>query len=127
MEDTAKLASKMAKEDIDEKKAELRAFSRAAHTGIEERSIEVEHRPNNDRFTIETIGIDTGEVVATRPMREDELRAAKQTLLPLRDMSPAQVVPIREGTTGGAVEGIRQTTGGISPLRGNTRGGQPTT
>lgn len=126
MEERAKEEAKAAKEDIKTKQVEFTRLATAARTGVEERDVAVDYRPNNDRYTIETIDLETGEVVAQRPMREDELRAAKQTLLPLRDAPPATVTPIREGTSGASAEGIRPTTGGVSPLRGTTRNGVTT-
>lgn len=126
MEEEAKEAARIAKEQIKEVAVECAKLAKAAHTGIEERTVMVDHRPNRDRYIIETFDVETGEVVAQRPMREDELRAAKQTLLPLRDAPPATVTPIREGTSGASAEGIRPTTGGVSPLRGTTRNGVTT-
>lgn len=125
MEESAKLAAKMTKEDIDAKKVELRAFSRAAHTGIEDRTIAVRYQSNLERFTVETINDETGEVVATRPMNDGEQRIARQAALPFK-MPEGNVTPIREAAAVSPAEGFRQPTGGTSPLRGTTRNGVTT-
>lgn len=125
--ENAKEAAKEAKERIGEIELRHQQAVTSARTGAEERDVEVEQQPDVDRLVVHIVAVETGEVVRDRPMSEDEIRAAKQARLPFRDAAPAPVVQIREGTTGGAVEGIRQTTGGISPLRGNTRRGQPPT
>jgi hypothetical protein len=90
--------------------AEITAASAAARTGIEEREVEVSPRPNNDRLVVEFYRDDTGDLVETRPMTEDEVRVARQQNLPLRD---AKVVPIDTS--------LRTGTSSVSPLRGNTK------
>ena len=82
----------------------------AARTGIEEREVEVSPRPNNDRLVVEFYRADTGDLVETRPMTEDEVRVARQQSLPLRD---AKVVAIDAS--------LRTGTSPVSPLRGNTK------
>lgn len=95
---------------IKEISAEISAASAAARTGIEEREVEVSPRPNNDRLVVEFYRDDTGDLVETRPMTEDEVRVARQQNLPLRD---AKVVAI-DAT-------LRTGTSPVSPLRGNTK------
>lgn len=101
IEETAKEAARIAAEDKRELRKQADAAARAADTGVEEREIEVRREADNDHFQIHTYRVDTGERVNSRPMTEDELRVARQGSLPLRT-----------GAT-------------VSPLRGNTRGGQP--
>lgn len=90
---------------VNEEKRDLRkeadTCARAAATGREEREIEVRHEADNERFQVHTYRVDTSERVNSRPMTEDEARVARQGTLPLR------------------------TAGSVSPLRGITRGGQP--
>lgn len=90
--------------------AEITAATEAARTGIEEREVEVSPRPNNDRLVVEFYRADTGDLVETRPMTEDEVRVARQQSLPLRD---AKVVAIDAS--------LRTGTSPVSPLRGNTK------
>lgn len=101
VESRAKLAASEAREELKELNAKIDAHARASRTGFEEREIDVRQEPDNDKLVIRYVRTDTDETVRTRPMTEDELRVARQGTLPLRSA----------GTT--------------SPLRGNTRGGQP--
>jgi len=96
---------------IKELTAEINAASTAARTGIEEREVEVSPKPNNERFVMEFYRDDTGDLVETRPMTEDEVRVARQQVMPFRDVG--KVVAIESS--------IRTGTGSVSPLRGNTK------
>lgn len=75
------------------------AAARAANSGVEEREVPVMSKPDNARYVVETFREDTGDLVRTRPMTDDEARVARQQVLPLRP-APAS---------------------GLSPLRGNTK------
>lgn len=101
IEDEAREQARIAMEERKALRKQAEAAARAADTGMEEREIEVRREADNERFQVHTYRVDTGERVNTRPMTEDEARVARQGNLPLR--------------TGGT----------MSPLRGNTRGGQP--
>lgn len=91
--------------------AEINAASTAARTGIEEREVEVSPKPNNERFVMEFYRDDTGDLVETRPMTEDEIRVARQQSLPMRGAEVVQFDPqLRTGTAGKPL-----------PLRGNTK------
>lgn len=116
MEEEAKEAGRIAKEQIKEVAAECAKLAKAAHTGIEERTVMVDHRPNRDRYIIETFDVETGEVLAQRPMTDTEVMTAKQAELPLRNVS----MQTAAGTAGGPVVSLR---GGAkpSPLRGQTQ------
>lgn len=92
------------KEAVKELSEELKALreqadnaAKAANTGVEEREVPVSPRANNDRFIVEFFRDDTGDLVRSRPMTDDEMRVARQAVLPLRSGS------------------------NVSPLRGNTR------
>lgn len=100
-EDRARETATDYREQMKALRAEADTAARAADTGRDEREIEVRREADNERFQIRTLRADTDEVVHTRPMTEDELRVARQGVLPLRQPSS------------------------VSPLRGNTRGGQP--
>ena len=82
----------------------------AARTGIEERDVEVNPKPNNEALVVEFYRDDTGELVESRPMTDDEVRVARQRAL-----------PFREGSTGEAP--LRAVGSSVSPLRGTTRNG----
>ncbi len=73
------------------------AAARAANSGVEEREVPTFSKPDNTRYVIETFREDTGDLVRTRPMTDDEARVARQ-----------QVLPLRPGAA-------------LSPLRGNTK------
>ncbi len=44
----------------------------AVRTGEEPQSVQIEHRRNEERRTIETVRLDTGEIIDTRPMTAEE-------------------------------------------------------
>lgn len=90
------------REQLKELNERIDTHSRAARTGMEEREVEVRQEPDNEKYVVRYVRTDTEEVIRTRPMTEDELRVAKQPALPIRAPSTS-----------------------TSPLRGNTRGGQP--
>jgi len=94
--------------ELKDLRAQADAAARAANSGVEEREVPVSPRANNERFVVEFYRDDTGDLVRTRPMTDDEMRVARQTVLPLRQ------------TQGNGVE-LRAVAGGQSPLRGNTR------
>lgn len=96
---------------IKELTTEINAASTAARTGIEEREVEVSPKPNNDRLLVEFYRDDTGDLVETRPMTEDEIRVARQQVMPFREANVVALDPqLRTGTAGKP-----------SPLRGNTK------
>ena len=96
-------------EEIKALRTEARTAAVAANTGVEDREVPVSPRMNNERFTVEYYRDDTGDLVRTRPMTDDEARIARQRELPLRAVQ------------GGAAELRTAPTVGQSPLRGNTR------
>jgi hypothetical protein len=104
LEERKRETAKELGEELKALREQMDAAAEASRTGIEAREVEIHHTPNNERFTVETYREDTGELVRARPMTEDEARAARQQRLPLRE--------------GAAVVAL-------SPLRGNTKGGQP--
>jgi hypothetical protein len=103
-----KEAAKESAAQVKELEARIEALGRAVRTGVEDQDLTVSERPNRDVFTVSIVREDTGEVVRERPMTDDELRAARQASLPLRDVSAPDTAPLR-------------TTKGVSPLRGTTR------
>jgi hypothetical protein len=96
---------------IKELTTEINAASTAARTGIEEREVEVSPKPNNERLLVEFYRDDTGDLVETRPMTEDEIRVARQQVMPFRDVN--KVVAFDAS--------LRTGTSPVSPLRGNTK------
>lgn len=101
IDDDTREQMRLANEEKRDLRKQADAAARAADTGVEEREIEVRREADNEHFQVHTYRADTGERVNTRPMTEDEARVARQGTLPLR------------------------TPGSVSPLRGITRGGQP--
>ena len=78
-------------------RAQADAAAQAANTGVEEREVPVSPRANNERFLVEYYRDDTGELVRTRPMTDDESRVARQAVLPLREVR-ASVSNLRGNT-----------------------------
>lgn len=108
-EEQKKEAAREASEEIAALKKQAHDSARAANTGVEEREVPVSPRANNERFIVEYFRDDTGDLVRSRPMTDDEMRVARQTVLPLRQVQ-------------GATVELRVASGGaVSPLRGNTR------
>ena len=101
VEDRSKETAREFREELAELRAKADKAARAAHDGVEERMVEVRHDADNEAFKIYTHRVDTGERVNSRPMTDDEIRIARQQVLDLRPAAK------------------------VSPLRGNTRGGQP--
>lgn len=101
LDDRAKETAREFREELAELRAKADKAARAAHDGVEERMVEVRHDLDNERFQVHTHRVDTNERVNSRPMTDDEIRIARQQVLDLRTVAK------------------------VSPLRGNTRGGQP--
>lgn len=97
-------------EEIKALRTEARTAAVAANTGVEDREVPVSPRMNNERFTVEYYRDDTGDLVRTRPMTDDEARIARQRELPLRAVQGGNGVELRVASPVGQ-----------SPLRGNTR------
>lgn len=100
-------------ERIKDLSTKITAAVEAARTGIEERDVEVNPKPNNEAFVVEFYRDDTGELVESRPMTDEEIRVARQRELPLRGSATAET-------------NLRAVGAPISPLRGNTRNGTTT-
>lgn len=101
VEDRSKETAREFREELAELRTKADKAARAAHDGVEERMVEVRHEADNEAFKVHTYRADTGERVNSRPMSDDEIRIARQQVLDLRPAAK------------------------VSPLRGNTRGGQP--
>lgn len=97
----AKQIAAESRDELKELSESIEVHAKASRTGVEERDVEVRYEPDSERFVVHTVRVDTDERIHQRPMTEDEMRVARQGKLDLR--TPA--------TT--------------SPLRGITRGGQP--
>lgn len=109
-EEQKKEAAREASEEIAALKKQAHESARAANTGVEEREVPVSPRANNERFIVEFFRDDTGDFVRSRPMTDDEMRVARQAVLPLRE-TQGKTVELRVASGGGTV----------SSLRGNTR------
>lgn len=81
MTDAEKARSATAKAEIKTVSEQLHEAARASREGWEHRDVEVNVIPNNTDLTIETWRCDTGELVRSRPMSDDEKRRVKQPSL----------------------------------------------
>jgi len=72
VEDELSQAKTLAKQKIEALDTEISSRSRVAVTGEEERSVPVQLRKNFQRSVVETIRLDTMELVGTRPMNPSE-------------------------------------------------------
>jgi hypothetical protein len=77
-EQDAKDAAERFKNDQKMLKAQIARSRDIIATGKEERPVHCQHIRNDTRSTIETMRIDTGEILETRPMTADE----RQTTMP---------------------------------------------
>ena len=79
------LHAKEIKADLKKKGEQLRAqisqLARACREGKEEREIVCELLYDEDELTVDVVRVDTGQVVSSRPMTDDE----RQTLIPGAD------------------------------------------
>lgn len=60
------------KAKISEQTALIEKFSVRVHSGIESRDVECEETKNWTKINVEVKRLDTGSVIESRPMREDE-------------------------------------------------------
>jgi hypothetical protein len=80
VERARKAATQKAKAEQERIDAEADLLAEAIRTGREYRDIEVVERKNIDIRMMETIRMDTGEVIDSRPLRSDEMQT---TLFPI--------------------------------------------
>lgn len=77
-----KAAAKQGAEDVKAYDHEIRRLHRQVRDRAEYRDIEVDHVEDDTRGVIETRRLDTGAIIASRPMTADEIRDARQAALP---------------------------------------------
>lgn len=77
-----KVATDTAKREIDALVVSVSQLARQVRTGKEDREVEVEEVHDEIRFAVETFRTDTGEVVRSRPMTDEEKKHALQVALP---------------------------------------------
>ena len=104
-EENARLASKANKDKEKQLKKELARLARSRHTGVEDRDVECYQQPNLSSYKIETIRLDTGEVVTDRPMDPMERNQAMQGELPFNP--PAMSRAIRAARAADPVHPLR--------------------
>lgn len=79
-------AKKLANSEFKEKQTvastAAKALAKQVRDRAEMRDVEIEYRPDDIRFCVDTIRLDTGEVVYSRPMTSDEAHDARQAKLP---------------------------------------------
>lgn len=83
-------------EELKDLREKAEAAARAANSGVEDREVPVSPRADNQRFVVEYFRDDTGDLVRSRPMTDDEARTARQQVLPLR--AGAAMSPLRGNT-----------------------------
>lgn len=81
--------AKELKTKIEKINSDLRDAARCVSTHRQKRPVECEERYNIDHKTVETMRMDTMEVVSTRAMSSGEIADARQRNLTLAGVSPA--------------------------------------
>ena len=66
----------------DELEAEIKRLAKAHKTGKELRPVFTEERPDLRRSVVEVFRTDTGELVTTRPLSQDEINKIRQGTIP---------------------------------------------
>lgn len=77
-------AKKQIEAELEERISAVRRLASTVRTGYEQRPVEVEDRPDDERGVIDTYRTDTDDRVGTRPMSDHELKereARKQRVL----------------------------------------------
>jgi len=80
LEETKREFAKDIGDQIKEKRKHLESKARVVRSGLEERYVEVRDEFRHETNEVDVVRMDTGEVVATRPMTEED----RQQPLPLR-------------------------------------------
>ena len=66
------MAAKEASNEIKKLEAEVGVVADAIRTGQEDREVEIERRPDYDRNVVEIVRVDTGEVVVTEELKDED-------------------------------------------------------
>lgn len=77
-----KAAADEFKERLEHIGGNIRRLARQVRERSEDRAIEVDFQHDDVRFAVDTIRLDTGEIIGSRPMTEDEKKEAIQGRLP---------------------------------------------
>lgn len=67
---------------LDHVERDMKILARQVRDRSEHRDVEVDERLDDIRFVIETFRLDTGEIIRSRPMTQDEKTEAMQASLP---------------------------------------------
>ena len=80
-EDEVKNTAASGRTELKEMRTKLEDTARASREGWEYREVETMDRPDPVKLTIDTWRSDTGELVRSRPMNDDEKRRVRQPSL----------------------------------------------
>lgn len=72
VEEHKKSVSSECGRELKELRSEIEDLQRAVRTGTERQDVQIETRRNEERRTVETVRLDTAEIVDTRPMTIEE-------------------------------------------------------
>ena len=81
-EETAAATTKKLAKDLEERANRISRLGRIVHTRREDRQIDCHEEHSALDGTARTVRDDTGEIVDTRPLTQEELREARQEALP---------------------------------------------
>jgi hypothetical protein len=81
-EEAAASTKKKLAKDLEERRERISRLGRVVHTQREDRQIDCHEEHSALDGTARTVRDDTGEVVDTRPLTQEELRDARQEALP---------------------------------------------
>jgi len=105
VEDAKKSAAAAYKLQLDTLGTAARQISRQILTRSEERMVEVTERHDPTRFCVDVWREDTGELLETRPMDDEEIIRAKQLMLPSVTEERRRRKKEEKATTEGLAEG----------------------
>lgn len=72
LDEEKKLESKKYSDKIKEKEIEANEVADAIRSGQEDRDVEIERRPDYTKEVVEVIRLDTGEIIASEPMTDED-------------------------------------------------------
>lgn len=72
IEERKKETTRSLGQQLKDLRKDIEKLQRAVRTGSEHQDVQIETRRNEDRRTIETVRLDTGEIIDSRPMTVEE-------------------------------------------------------
>lgn len=108
LESAAKSAAASYKDQLKELRTEIDRDAEAAHNGYEERDVDLRNEPDPETFQVRIVRADTGEVVRTRDMTTEEMRAARQQNLPLNDQNNVTPIAAKDRNAAATIKGSKK-------------------